>query len=86
MKCVKCNERLKDGAKFCSKCGTKIPYCTGCGKLLVTKVRFCEDCGTPVPEAVQALFPEIKEEKEPTSVKKAKKPAAKHTFLKVTIV
>lgn len=49
-KCTKCGAALRDGAKFCSICGTKIEvrrFCTECGEELGPGDKFCSQCGTP---------------------------------------
>lgn len=49
MKCPKCNAELRPGAKFCTKCGTKIevqPVCPKCGAVLKPGAKFCTKCGT----------------------------------------
>lgn len=45
--CPKCNHQVKNGAKFCSECGTRInPTCSKCKKELPAGTKFCPDCGT----------------------------------------
>jgi len=46
--CPGCHEPLPDGAKFCSKCGHRIPIpgrCTECGQEMPARARFCSHCG-----------------------------------------
>lgn len=62
MKCPKCNAELREGAKFCTKCGEKIvqqceqkteqqPVCVKCGAPLKTGAKFCTKCGAKVQAA-----------------------------------
>lgn len=49
--CTNCGAPLRDGAKFCGICGTKIEvqrFCTECGEKLEPGENFCTQCGTPV--------------------------------------
>ena len=49
MNCTNCNAELKDGAKFCSECGTPTAQsCANCGNALSAGDKFCAECGTPV--------------------------------------
>jgi RNA polymerase subunit RPABC4/transcription elongation factor Spt4 len=49
--CNQCGSPLKEGAKFCPKCGTTIStapaakFCTGCGSQLSAGEKFCKKCG-----------------------------------------
>ena len=67
-KCVKCGNELKDGQKFCMKCGTPVSanlqtaatkqvdtpaVCAKCGNPLLPGKKFCMKCGTPVSAAPQ---------------------------------
>lgn len=72
MKCPKCNAELREGAKFCTKCGEKIvqqagqqaeqqPVCAQCGAPLKPGAKFCTKCGTKV----QAIAPVQEEPKAP---------------------
>ena len=48
MKCPKCNSELREGAKFCTKCGQKIevaPVCPQCNAPLKPGAKFCTKCG-----------------------------------------
>ncbi len=46
MKCLKCGYELKDGERFCSKCGERsAESCPQCGKLLTGGMKFCVNCG-----------------------------------------
>jgi len=47
--CAVCDAELKDGAKFCSECGTATTVaCANCGNALSGGDKFCAECGTPV--------------------------------------
>lgn len=49
MKCPNCKAELRDGAKFCTKCGQKITQpavCISCGVELRPGAKFCTKCGT----------------------------------------
>lgn len=51
MNCVKCNAILKDGAKFCVKCGEKVvlkKYCQNCKAEIGNDDAFCAECGNPI--------------------------------------
>lgn len=64
MKCPKCGNELKEGQKFCTKCGTPVSksvqvkerapqtpslsVCPKCGSPLKENQKFCTKCGTPV--------------------------------------
>lgn len=62
MKCKVCGQELKNGAKFCVKCGTKVEIeeqnasfrkddeqrCSVCGKSLKPGAKFCSKCGSRV--------------------------------------
>lgn len=61
MICPKCNNQIKDDAKFCNRCGKKIPRCPTCGKYLKKKTRFCTYDGTPIPEDIIELFSDEEE-------------------------
>ena len=67
-KCSKCGNELKDGQKFCMKCGTPVSanpqpttkqqpasptVCAKCGNPLKPGQKFCMKCGTPVSAAPQ---------------------------------
>lgn len=58
MTCPICGKESRDDAKFCSKCGTRIPRCPTCGSVLTKRMRFCLHDGTPIPEEIQNIFPE----------------------------
>jgi predicted nucleic acid-binding Zn-ribbon protein len=68
MFCAKCGNEVKDGAKFCGKCGCAVPTamvqtapiekrCTSCGTVLKDGVKFCPKCGGAVPADVSAVSP-----------------------------
>lgn len=56
MKCPNCSAELREGAKFCTKCGQKIiqsQVCVSCGAELKPGAKFCTKCGArqaPVTE------------------------------------
>ena len=64
-KCSKCGSELKEGQKFCMKCGTPVStnpqqpaakqmtaaVCSKCGNPLKPGQKFCMKCGTPVASA-----------------------------------
>ncbi len=67
-KCSKCGNELKDGQKFCMKCGTPVSanlqtaaakqvdtpaVCAKCGNPLLPGKKFCMKCGTPVSTVPQ---------------------------------
>ncbi|HCT90573.1 MAG TPA: hypothetical protein DF613_04195 [Lachnospiraceae bacterium] len=56
--CPNCNNPVAESAKFCGKCGKRIPRCPTCGKILKNRMRFCMNDGTPIPEEILSLFPE----------------------------
>lgn len=59
--CIKCQEELREGAKFCDHCGEKVEQklvCTQCQSDLREGARFCDVCGSKVGEEVQ-LSPTI---------------------------
>ncbi len=70
MICPNCGAEIKDGSKFCNKCGFKIEVqpvaehienitCANCGVALAPGAKFCKRCGTPVaPTVVQEKAPE----------------------------
>lgn len=57
MKCPICAQELEADAKFCSRCGKRIPRCPICGEVLYERSRFCANDGTPLPEELFADFP-----------------------------
>ncbi len=61
MICPICKCEIRDGSKFCTKCGRKIPRCPACGKVFYQKVRFCTEDGTPIPEELFEGLVEVRE-------------------------
>ena len=69
MKCSKCGNEMKEGQKFCMKCGAPASanpqvqtaskqmdapaVCSKCGNPLIPGKKFCMKCGTPVGVATQ---------------------------------
>ena len=67
MKCSKCGAELKEGQKFCTKCGTPVNvnpnlntkqtdqpvFCLVCGTPLRPNQKFCTKCGTPAGSSVR---------------------------------
>jgi hypothetical protein len=46
MQCPSCNAAVREGAKFCGKCGTALPRgCPACGHVNPIDDRFCAECG-----------------------------------------
>jgi len=65
MFCANCGNNIKDGLRFCEKCGWAVPVtasvpdvkkCASCGTVLNDEMRFCPKCGGAVP-AVSAPVP-----------------------------
>ena len=55
MKCPNCNSDVKDGMKFCPKCGTKMPQvyrCAKCNFEVREGAKYCPRCGTPINSQV----------------------------------
>jgi membrane protease subunit (stomatin/prohibitin family) len=49
VECPGCHSQVREGAKFCDSCGTKLEArCTSCQAELRSGARFCDSCGTPV--------------------------------------
>ena len=77
MKCKICGKELRDGAKICGKCGTKIEdkgtesltaeknsnQCSVCGKELKTGVKFCSKCGAKVEQLLDSSEKQIIDDK-----------------------
>ena len=57
MKCPGCHAELQQNAKFCGKCGQRIPRCPTCGEPILTRVRFCSKDGTPIPQEILDWLP-----------------------------
>lgn len=64
MQCNRCGSTIKEGLKFCTKCGAELDltqtteivdiekrYCTNCGKL-VENGSFCTNCGAKINDSV----------------------------------
>lgn len=64
MQCNRCGSTIKDGLKFCTKCGAELDlaqtteivdiekrYCTNCGEL-VENGSFCTNCGARINDSV----------------------------------
>ena len=67
MNCKSCGAELKENAKFCSKCGTKVEpdVCAKCNAPLKDGANFCPKCGTKVNVQANDVSP-IKKEKQKT--------------------
>jgi len=63
--CLQCGNEIKEGAKFCAKCGVEVPAtvqatpvekkCASCGTVLKDGVKFCPKCGNKVDGAIPAV-------------------------------
>jgi len=77
MNCKNCGVELKENAKFCSKCGTKVEpdVCTKCNAPLKAGANFCPKCGTKVNVQANDVSPIKKEEQKtmPSTQVKQKK-------------
>jgi class 3 adenylate cyclase/tetratricopeptide (TPR) repeat protein len=52
MGCARCGNELREGARFCDRCGAPVgPACARCETLLRPGARFCDQCGAPVTAA-----------------------------------
>lgn len=53
-RCINCGKELKDSAKYCGKCGSKVEdeikelKCRNCGYEIREDAKFCTNCGVPV--------------------------------------
>lgn len=56
MLCPVCKADIKEDAKFCIKCGNKIPRCPTCGMVITRKMVYCINDGTRLPENIIAMF------------------------------
>ena len=77
MECPNCKAQLKDTAKFCGKCGTKIEQpaqdtgtstgnkCIECGQPLKPNAKFCGKCGAQQEQASQPAPEKPQEEEAP---------------------
>lgn len=60
MYCKKCNNKIDEGSKFCSFCGSKVEedvnvgkvYCTHCGEQIDDNLSVCPYCGKSVKNTV----------------------------------
>lgn len=58
--CANCGETLKEDAKFCPSCGTRVEeqqsvaFCVTCGTKLDPSAQFCPGCGVRVGETAEA--------------------------------
>lgn len=62
MNCVKCNEVLKEGAKFCVKCGEKVilkKRCQWCNTVIGQADIFCAECGKPITISSGIASPKV---------------------------
>ncbi|RKI71546.1 hypothetical protein D7V91_01015 [bacterium 1xD42-67] len=57
MRCPICTQELDPNARFCGRCGKKIPRCPVCGTVLYERSRFCANDGAPLPEELFADLP-----------------------------
>jgi ketosteroid isomerase-like protein/tetratricopeptide (TPR) repeat protein len=49
MDCASCRRANREGARFCSGCGSAlVPRCSACGAELAADARFCDSCGAAV--------------------------------------
>src|SRR5215467_13903336 len=52
MQCPSCSACVRDGAKFCSRCGHPLPRpCSSCGRLNPPADHFCSECGASLQSA-----------------------------------
>src|SRR5215813_11912826 len=50
MRCGKCGNENREGAKFCKDCAAPIlTKCSNCGAAIQPGSKFCDECGVPVP-------------------------------------
>lgn len=75
MKCRYCGNELKNGERFCRRCGKPVEtepvqssrFCSECGAELLPNAGFCRSCGAPVsqqkPEQPQQLYAAQTDEK-----------------------
>jgi len=55
MKCPECQYSNREGAKFCTKCGTKLELkCPSCGHPYDPESVFCDECGHDLKKLVEA--------------------------------
>ena len=49
-RCKACGIQLREGARFCDMCGTKVDrLCPRCGEVLRDQARYCDMCGVKLP-------------------------------------
>ena len=70
MACGQCGATNRDGARFCSGCGSALALkCAECGAGLGPNARFCDQCGSPVagtPAPAATATPSAPAETTPT--------------------
>ncbi len=76
--CPNCNKEVKENAKFCRHCGSKIEqkpafvYCDECGAKLEAGATFCDDCGAKLDGGAPAQnddpWADFKDFKQPETV------------------
>ncbi|HEX6222459.1 MAG TPA: adenylate/guanylate cyclase domain-containing protein [Acidimicrobiia bacterium] len=60
MKCHNCGHENSEGARFCSQCGTSLPYpCPVCAVIADPDDRFCRNCGNPLTGQTSQTQPEL---------------------------
>ena len=72
MKCQNCGAELRDGARFCRECGTRVQYsspryCRECGSPIPQDNKFCPSCGAALFDIKRTEAEGDKEEKAPES-------------------
>src|SRR5688572_1136404 len=58
--CPKCKASLLDDARFCSQCGSSVPFelkCTKCQYPNESNSKFCQECAFPLVEAAVPYNP-----------------------------
>ena len=84
--CPNCNKEVKENAKFCRHCGSKIEqkpafvYCDECGAKLEAGATFCDECGAQLegtPAQNDDPWADFKDYKQPTVIEKVVKEPAK---------
>ena len=73
MNCKNCGKELREGAAFCSFCGTEVEknqHCLYCGNEIDNEAAFCSHCGIPIKKdeapktVVENSEPELTDESE----------------------
>ena len=60
-RCKACGVELRQGARFCDMCGTKVEkICPSCGETLRDQAKFCDLCGVKLPLARVVSAPKTK--------------------------